>query len=245
VISYHNATTGNLLVAHCHDANCSVLPTPPTISVADQSPDIVGTFTSLKLDGAGFPVISYYDATSNTLKLMHCDDVNCGGNNDSIRDIAVTSGVTEQYSSLALTSGSTRFPVISFARIGGNLAIGQCNDALCGSAQITTLDSAVTTALYTSLALDSNNLPVVSYVDSTTSRLKVARCTDGACTPSATEISIADNTLDQAFWSSLALDASGNPIIGSDDGSGVLNSLIVTRCVDPYCNPKRIRTVTP
>ena len=44
----------------------------------------VGTHGSLVLDSSGFPVMSYYRATSKDLKVMHCNDVNCAGGDDSI-----------------------------------------------------------------------------------------------------------------------------------------------------------------
>ena len=42
-------------------------------------------------------------------------------------------------------------------------------------------------------------------------------------------------------YSSIALDSIGNPIISSYDNMNF--DLVITRCVEPFCNPRRIRSI--
>jgi hypothetical protein len=44
-----------------------------------------GAANSLVLDAAGYPVISYSYSPNGGLKLVHCNDANCSGNDESIQ----------------------------------------------------------------------------------------------------------------------------------------------------------------
>jgi hypothetical protein len=59
-----------------NDVNCAGGDTASAI-------DITGTTGHwlFQLDSNGYPVISYFDYSNNNLKLIHCNDVNCGANN--------------------------------------------------------------------------------------------------------------------------------------------------------------------
>jgi hypothetical protein len=60
VVSYWAFTGNNLQVAVCNDATC----TNPTFTIADGVLNDVGQYPSMKLDGAGNPVISYLESSN-------------------------------------------------------------------------------------------------------------------------------------------------------------------------------------
>jgi len=94
IISYYDATEAKLKVVHCFEKNCALL---NAILTPDPSPQI-GRYSSLILDQAGNPYISYYDAGNGALKLVHCGNASCSsGNTVSMPD---NSGNTGQYTAI-------------------------------------------------------------------------------------------------------------------------------------------------
>ena len=236
VISYapfdpiSNGTTLNVL--HCNDANC----TGDDESIA--SPDTIGNFeggySSLALDSNGYPVVSYLDATNKDLKVLHCNDANCVGDDESITS-PDTGGDVGAFNSLALDSNG--YPVVSYLDATNvDLKVLHCNDANCAGddESITSPDTGGNVGYYTSLALDSNDYPVVSYYDATNKDLKVLRCNDANCAGDDESITTPDPSGDNAsFNNSLTLDSNGYPVVSYYDGTNL--DLKLLHCNDANC----------
>ena len=138
VVSYYDKTNGDLKLAHCNDPNCAW--GGDSIVTVDSTGD-VGRYTSLALDGSGFPVVSYWDFTNRDLKLAHCNDVSCAGGGDSIVTVDST-GDVGSYTSLALDG--LGFPVVSYYDATNEaLKLAHCNDVNCDGTgdSVVTVDS--------------------------------------------------------------------------------------------------------
>jgi len=231
VVSYFDRTNGNLKVLHCGNPDC-------TAGNSITSPDTagtVGTDTSLALDSSGNPVVSYYDNTNGDLKVMHCNDANCAGGNESITSPDTDGGA---WSSLALDASGN--PVVSYSDAGPvynqNLKVMHCNDPNCagGDESITLVDTAGVYFSWISLALDAGGNPVASYMHNwNPSQLKVLHCGNPNCT-SGNSIIWADTVGDVGWCTSLALDASGFPVVSYHEGT-TGNNLKVMHCNDANC----------
>jgi hypothetical protein len=82
------------------------------------------------LSAKGNPVISYLDATKEVLKILHCDDPNCAG--DETGNIAApdTSGNPGLFTSIGLDSSG--YPVVSYYDFAnGDLKLLHCMSQSC------------------------------------------------------------------------------------------------------------------
>jgi catechol 2,3-dioxygenase-like lactoylglutathione lyase family enzyme len=176
----------------------------------------VGEYTSLALDGGGNPHISYHDRTSGDLRYAYLT----GGT--WISQTVDSAPSVGAYASLALDATAPYTPHISYYA-SSNWGGTWCDlkyATWTGSTWISqTVDSTVDVGEYSSLALDTDGNPHISYYDSTSYRLKYAYWTGGTWVKQ-----IADDggsiTVDVGYYTSLALDTDDNPHISYLDSTG-------------------------
>lgn len=211
----------------------AVTPTPvPTTSLASPDPaGTVGQHTSLQLDSSGFPVISYFHGTDNTLNVVHCTDANCTTAPTSYTGDA-TSGAG-RWSSLDLNASG--YPVMSnYDLPSTDLNVVTCSDANCTtSPRAMAVDvTASDVGSYSSMVLDGSGNRVISHYDATAGDLKVTLCTVANRTMNGT-VSL-DTTNDNGKWTSIALDGSGFPVVSYYDATN--GDLKLPHCGDATCS---------
>jgi Ca2+-binding RTX toxin-like protein len=208
VISYNDASNGDLKLAHCNDPNC--IGGGESIVALDSAGN-VGLFTSVELDAAGEPVISYFDASNTALKVAHCHDANCAGGGNSIVTVD-NGGDVGRHSSLQLDAVGN--PVVSYQDTGsGDLKVVHCDGADCAGSgtSIVTVDQHLNVGWETSLVLDAAGYPVVSHRDETLADLKLAHCETATCAPPAC-----------AGATATIVGTAGNDVINGTDGADVV-----------------------
>ncbi len=230
VISYRNATNGDLRLAVCMNVTCTASTRPTVDSVGS-----VGLYTSLQLNTSGLPVISYFDDTNGDLKLAVCSDVFC--NSPSLTTVDST-GTVGGYTSLQLNASG--FPVISYYDYSnGYLKLAVCHNATCTAPTLTTVDSASFVGGYTSLRLNASGFPVISYYDLSLGQLKLAVCNNATCT--APTLTTVDFTTLAGWDTSLQLNALGNAVISYHRASN--GDLKLAVCNNATCTAPTITTV--
>lgn len=238
VVGYHDLTNRDLKLLRCDDPYCQ-----EDESANISNPDtqgMVGTYTSLALDAAGNPIVSYYDASDGNLKLLHCDDSACSSSSTSTPDAA---GVVGMHTSLALDANGN--PVISYYDdANGDLKLLHCDDEGCTGDEygnISTPDTEGDVGLYTSLALDAAGNPVISYYAANVG-LKIVHCDDAGCKGDESKnIAVIDKG-EVGWFSSLALDAVGNPVISYYNFS--TGDLKILHCDDAFCSGDESKNIT-
>jgi hypothetical protein len=175
-ISYYDTTNGDLKYAEKigSGGNCGPNGDDWSCETVDSAGD-VGDSTSLALDTQGNPHISYWDRTNGDLKYAH----KLKSQNEGWWSVVVDSaGDVGWYSSLVLDG--TGYPHISYydwangdlkyaERIGSG---GNCGPN--GEWSCETVDSAGDVGGYTSLVLDTQGTPHISYYDWANKDLKYA-----------------------------------------------------------------------
>lgn len=99
-----------------------------------------GLYSSMALDASGNPVISYYDRIRFALRLVHCNDADCAGQDETPLTVDATSA-TGQYTSLVLDASGN--PVIAYYdTINDDLRLAHRNNPGCvgGDESLVTVD---------------------------------------------------------------------------------------------------------
>ena len=192
VISYYDTAHRALMIAHCDTSDCS---RNISTQIVDSAGD-VGQYNSLVLvpvlNARGQkeqrPFISYYDATNGDLKIAYCANANCSSDRSSSNSIQTldSQGNVGQMTSLKLARDGS--PIISYYDAANqDLKIAYCDPGQslakvptlpCQETQrnvILTIDNVGDAGQNSSLALDANDKPVISYYQATYASLRVIR----------------------------------------------------------------------
>jgi hypothetical protein len=106
---------------------------------------------------------------------------------------------------------------------------------------LTTLDSAGNVGVHTSATIGTDGLGLITYYDNTNHDLKVAHCTNAACT-SAT-LSTLDNAGDVGAYTSATIGTDGLGLISYRDSTPTKGNLKVAHCNDTACTSASVSTV--
>jgi hypothetical protein len=231
VVSYWDADTEDLKVLHCNDPACDgageSITAPDTFAST-------GSHSSIELDASGFPVISYFYGGTADLRVMHCNDANCAGNNESIAT-PDTGGSVGVATSLELDASG--FPVVSYwDATNGALKLLHCGDADCtlGNSITSPATGEGTGALQsTSLKLDGAGDPRIAFYGITTADLKIVDCDDPNCSGLGDVVRTLDSAGDVGQFVSMQISGI-NPVMSYHDNTN--GDLKVLHCGDPGCS---------
>jgi preprotein translocase subunit Sec61beta len=234
LISYYDASNGDLKVAHCSDLACTSA-TRTTL----QSEDNVGLFTSVTIGTDGLGLISYYDASNGDLKVAHCSDLACTTATRTILTFLQSEGNVGQFTSVTITGGHG---LISYYDSTDQvLMLALCPDLACTTPTVTnTPDRTGNVGQYSSVAIGTDGLALISYYDVTNGDLKVAHCSDVACT-SATLTAVDGAANNVGAPSSMITGADGRGLISYYDATN--GDLRVAHCANVACTAAALTTV--
>jgi hypothetical protein len=148
------------------------------------------------------------------------------------------------YSSMVVPSDG--LPVIAhFDFTTAALKVAKCGSADCSTGTTVTAvdDPDNVVGFFPSIAVGSDGLPVISYLDATAGSLKVAKCGNPACTDGNT-IAVVDEQADHrvGIYASLAIGADGLPVISYHAEAPTGLQLRVAKCGNPGCTAANVIT---
>jgi hypothetical protein len=105
LVSYYDNTNGDLKVLHCGNPQCNSGNTRTSVDTSGN----VGLFNSITIGRDGLGLISYQDLTNVELKVLHCGNLLCNGNNTSLTldaagDVGLRTSITIGSDGLGLIS---------------------------------------------------------------------------------------------------------------------------------------------
>lgn len=242
VISYQDATNGDLRVVECGTSDCT---SGNSINVVDT--ENAGFQSSLVLNGLGNPVISYHsddDQFFGSLRVAECGASDCSsGNSVNIVEQGVQFESYGYWSSIAV-SPATGLPIVSYYinTVDPDLGVRSCTVSDCATSTAQSPDSLGRVGESPSMVIDPSGFPVISYRSPEAGELRLLRCGSADCS-SGNSIAVIDTGTFTGAEAELALDtttdANGIPVMVYSD----TDALWLARCVDAVCTSTTITSL--
>lgn len=146
------------------------------------------------------------------------------------------------FTSIAI--GLDGLPVISHHdRTAGTLRVVKCENDFCSAQLLVTAatdDPANSVGWYTSIAVGTDGLPIISHQDDTAGALRVTKCGDPACATGNVSTTVDDPADTVGLHSSIAIGADGLPVISHWDVTA--GAIRVTHCGNDSCTAGNVTT---
>src|SRR6185312_10262560 len=232
LVSYYDATNGDLKVAHCVDIAC----TSATLKTLDHSGN-VGQYSSLTIGIDKLPLITYYDGTNGDLKIAHCTDVACEAATITVLTFLQAEENVGQYTSVTIAGGQG---LISYYDATDRyLKSALCPDLSCTEPTLTTTpDKTGDVGRFSSVAIGTDSRPLISYYDATNGDLKVIHCEEVVCVSPTRTVLESEGNVGQ--YTSIVIGADGLALISYYDVTN--GDLKVAHCGDVACTSATLAT---
>ena len=230
VLAHFDDVTDALRVVKCANAACTA---SAAATVLDDPANALGQDADIAVPADGLPVVAYLDVTAGTLKAAKCQNPACTG----MPIITVVDDPPNQICcSVAITIGGDGLPVIAYQDASANaLKVARCANVACtGLATITTVDD--TGSLLgagTTITTGADGLPVIGYRDLSAQSIKVAKCTNAACSGASILGTVDDGPGNVGSGASIAIGTDGLPVLSYYDNGAF--SLKVAKCGSRSC----------
>ncbi len=221
---------------------CEPLLTPHVSTTVYDPADSVGSESSLAIGADGLPIVSYVVGNPNAgaLGVTHCGNPACtAGNVSTTVDDPIN--FVGEWTSIAI--GGDGLPIISHRdRTALALRVTHCGNPACTAGNISTIVDDPTNSVgeWTSIAIGTDGLPIISHRDFTALALRITHCGNAACTAGNISTTVDDTANSLGSRTSIAVGVDGLPIISHWDLTAL--ALRVTHCGNAACTTGNVST---
>ena len=241
VISFYNATDGDLAVCKCNDSDCI---STPTCNYNVDSTNDVGKYSAIAINPVnGYPVIAHIDDTNNRVRVCACSNSSCSSASCNTLNNIPANYSGDEDNSLDIAVDTSGYPWISFDNNSSDhdLEVCHCNDSTCAGQNetCTAVDTDGNAGNFSSIPLDSSGNPIVAYYDYTNTDLNVAKYVGSGGTGCASSAWTCTSSIDDGGrGASVALLSNGIPVIAhhTDTLTGWGASLEFCKCGNSSCS---------
>lgn len=223
-----SCSAGSIITAINQDGSvsCGTLPVSGSFLTDPRSLVIEST---VAFRDSGLPIIAYREDGPQDLMLYDCADRACSAGSPRLLDADGNAGST-RISILVRPSGK---PLIAYwESLNRDLKVFDCDNSDCSSGTVRPLDTLGDVGRFPSIALGSDNLPIISYRDFDNG-LKIFKCSNLSCSSGSDTLAQGTAT-GQGNYSSIAIQQNGFPIIALWDAS--VSGLSVYECTSLSCS---------
>lgn len=210
---------------------CEPISSPP-VSTSLGAPAAQDGYTpDIAIGVDGLPLISHWNAATDTLLVTHCENPSC----TVVRTFTADDPLDHVGAETSIAIGSDGLAVISHSNLTAHaLRVTHCNDVPCTSATSLTVTAG---GAETSLAIGADGFPVIAHTAG--SGLLVTRCSTVTCSVSTTNAP--DPQAGTGNFVALAIGADGLPIVSHLDSA--VGGLRITHCTNAACTAAVSTTV--
>lgn len=234
-----------LWVAKCTDAKCagSIIRTQvdssESLNKRAEPRTMVGKYSDIKIGSDGFPIVSYFDAWANTLKVLHCGNSACSEKN-SFRVLMNQEGPEAYVYATSLQIGTNGLPRILFLNSDSNVVLATCLTPTCSTGAQASRPIKFARSTMPSFLIQANGFPqlIGMGINGGGGGLAFEKCDDANCA-GMDHVPLSNNLAPQ--MSSLKTGPDGFPVIAFMEYFS--RALIVVKCLDAYCVDPDQKTV--
>ncbi|MBI2574780.1 hypothetical protein HYV82_02760 [Candidatus Woesearchaeota archaeon] len=198
----------------------------------------IGHPFSLAIGSDGLPVIAF-NGNNNNLQVLHCGSSNCNSTGNNITTVDAIGNIQ---ANPVMAIGTDGLPIIVYLEDapGYNFKVVKCGNVACSEGNnVTTVVSGNPSAGNRDIAIGSDGLPVIAYLNSSDGDIHVLKCGNAACSVGNTEANV-DSTGNIGQFIHMAIAPDGMPIISYADGAN--RGLRVAKCGNINCSASNTLT---